>query len=350
MKLLLVGPYPPPHGGISVHVASAHRLLERSGATCRVLDCGGHRERSTGAPARAAARVRLLQQVRSHAASGFTVHAHANGHSPRSWLLLLGCGLAAQRAPGRVLTLHSGLVPRFLRTASAGTRALVRLALRRYDRVLCANDAIRAAVEPLGRHGSRARTLPAYLSAPPAEVELPRDLERWLSGRRPLLCTALFFRPEYGFDLLVAAVERLRASHPSLGCLVLGGGDEAEPARERLRARGLERAVLLAGDVDHDSCLALMSRSDLFVRPTLADGDALSVREALALGVPVVASDAGHRPPGVVLFPCGDLEALVAALGAGLDRGRQAGPGAGDGDGADGFDRLLETYREVRES
>jgi len=47
----------------------------------------------------------------------------------------------------------------------------------------------------------------------------------------------------------------------------------------------------------------------VFVRPTLADGDAVSVREALALGRVVVASAVGERPAAARLFPAGDAAA-----------------------------------------
>jgi glycosyltransferase involved in cell wall biosynthesis len=41
----------------------------------------------------------------------------------------------------------------------------------------------------------------------------------------------------------------------------------------------------------------------IFLRPTLTDGDALSIREAMAAGVPVLASDVVRRPTGVTVLP-----------------------------------------------
>jgi len=64
--------------------------------------------------------------------------------------------------------------------------------------------------------------------------------------------------------------------------------------------------VLLVGDVSHDTCLSLMAASDVFVRATLEDGDSVSVREALSLGVPVVASSTAMRPAGAILFQTGN--------------------------------------------
>ena len=50
------------------------------------------------------------------------------------------------------------------------------------------------------------------------------------------------------------------------------------------------------------------------MRATNTDGDAVAVREALNLGVPVVASDASARPDGVVLFETRNLEAMSRAV------------------------------------
>lgn len=351
MKLLLVGPYPPPHGGISVHVATAHQLLTRSGACCHVLDAGGHRKRPGGVAGSLPSGVRLLARVREHARRGWTLHLHTNGHNAKSWLVAVACAAAAREAPARVLTVHSGMAPEYLRSGGAWGRALARRALGTYDRVLCVNPEVRSAARDQGAPEERLEVVPAYLPAPPPEGELPARFREWLERHTPVLTTTLFYRPEYGFDLLLATLRRLKRRHPELGCLVLGSGEGELAARRRLREEGMAEWVHLAGDVTHDLCLALMARSDLFVRPTLVDGDALSVREALGLGLPVVASDTGHRPPGPVLFPPGDAdaleEALETALGAWERVLRRAPEGSPRGGPGDEIERLLRTYREL---
>jgi glycosyltransferase involved in cell wall biosynthesis len=67
-------------------------------------------------------------------------------------------------------------------------------------------------------------------------------------------------------------------------------------------------------DLTRPQALAIVATSDLFVRPTLADGDAISVREALALGRPVVASDVGTRPRNVSTFPAGNAAACAEVI------------------------------------
>jgi glycosyltransferase involved in cell wall biosynthesis len=92
----------------------------------------------------------------------------------------------------------------------------------------------------------------------------------------------------------------------------MGSCEHGADALECIRQSSLEGHMLLLGDVEHDRCLSVMGASDLFLRPTLHDGDSLSVREALSLGVPVVASRTGNRPGDVHLFQPGDVDDMVA--------------------------------------
>jgi glycosyltransferase involved in cell wall biosynthesis len=122
----------------------------------------------------------------------------------------------------------------------------------------------------------------------------------------------------------------------------MGRGEQRAQAEEQVREAGLEGNILLLGDVDHDACLALMSVCDVFLRPTLEDGDSISVREALSLGIPVVASRVGARPAGAILFQPGDVEDMLAKLDLALavKRGEQLHT-------AGCMERLMEIYRQV---
>ena len=85
-----------------------------------------------------------------------------------------------------------------------------------------------------------------------------------------------------------------------------------------------------------------MAACDVFVRPTLADGDSVSVREALALGRKVVATAVGHRPADVLLVPPGDDGALADALVAcASDAAPRA---AGSATAVDSLERILSLY------
>jgi glycosyltransferase involved in cell wall biosynthesis len=337
-----------------VHVLEAHRRLSAAGIECRVLNTerGGARARHWA---------NLLLAVLDHARRGWIVHLHTNGHNSKSWLLAVACGLAARLNAGSLLTLHSGMTPGYLAdrgAASPGraglqpglvsTRAsvlrrwLARFACSLYTRVVCVSPEIRTALLSLGVPRDRTEILPAYLGSHPSNTSLDPEWLLWLERHRPVLSTALFFRPEYGFDLLVETLVQLRRRHPAVGCVVMGSGEQQEQAKQRVREARLEDVVLLAGDVKHDACLAWMSASDVFVRPTLEDGDSVSVREALALGTPVVASATGMRPPGTILFQTGSVDDMLSKVEVTISapERRAALP-------EDSGARLIEIYRQL---
>ena len=62
------------------------------------------------------------------------------------------------------------------------------------------------------------------------------------------------------------------------------------------------------------SFASLLSYSDIMIRATATDGDSLSVREALDLGVRVIATDCVDRPVGVLLFKYNDEQSLIESL------------------------------------
>ena len=52
-------------------------------------------------------------------------------------------------------------------------------------------------------------------------------------------------------------------------------------------------------------------QSDVFIRSTAFDGDALSVREAMTLGIPVIATETDFRPEGVIKYGIGDVNGTL---------------------------------------
>ncbi len=347
MKVLLVGPYPPPHGGVSVHLATARENLRDSGIECRVINVD-----RTAAASTEYTRIRgglhLACLILGYSVRRWTVHVHISGHNRKGWLVALLCACAGRPAQGRVLTLHSGMSPQYLDSCDRSTRALVAFTCRNYDRIICVNSQLVATIARVGgMPRERLQMLPAFLGSRTPLCAIPDHAARWLEAHEPVLSTVLWFRPEYAFDLLIDTFEALRSRYPHAGLLVMGDSEHTPAARQMTISRGLGESVLLLGDTSHDLCLALMSRSDLFVRATLADGDAISVREALAAGVPVVASDVGARPPAAMLFTAGERSDFLAKLETALSRNNSPVPERSAFGVTGPFGRLLDIYGQI---
>jgi glycosyltransferase involved in cell wall biosynthesis len=194
-----------------------------------------------------------------------------------------------------------------------------------YERVICVNDDIASTLASLGIPEDHLETKPAFFPVDASTVPIPAEIEAWMNRHAPLISSTMFFRPEYGFDLLIRALAIVQRSHPKVGCVVIGSGEDRAEAETAIERFGMRDTVLLTGDVSHELCLQLMSRSSVFVRPTFCDGDSISVREAISLGVLVVGSNVGTRPEDTLLFEVGDIDGLVRQLENALMHGRSRG-------------------------
>ncbi len=138
----------------------------------------------------------------------------------------------------------------------------------------------------------------------------------------------------YGLDQLVELTARLKPDFPRVGIVVCFWdhvpADEAylSELRHRAEARGVADSLLF--NTRKGSFVPVLEASDVFVRPTNTDGDAVSIREALYLGVPAVASDAVERPDGTILFRTRDIGDFETKVRATLRGGRRReGRGSG---------------------
>jgi glycosyltransferase involved in cell wall biosynthesis len=331
MRVSLVGNWPRPYGGVAVHVAALARALRARGADVVVLDIGRGDHRGAGIrPARGALRYALA--LSAVAAEGRLVHLHTSGANPKSWLAALAAGRARHAGgPRGVLTLHSGSAPAYLRSDPA-RRALAATACAAFGAVVAVNQEIADELIRAGVGRTSLVVLPAFSGEVLEPLDPPPGLAAFRARHAPLLAAALAPGPVYGAAQLADAFRRLRGGFPRAGLVVFGAATGA-PSWSGPGLLGL-------GEIGHGAALAVLAEADVFVRPTLADGDALSVREALALGCAVVASDVGHRPPDCLVFPARDVEALTARLGEAVAQGRRAVPPAAPG----GFEMLFEIY------
>lgn len=328
-----VGPYPPPFGGMSIHLLRLVAGLRSRGWEVSVLAAA----RTPPDPAfnclfLGNSAWRHWAWIRRHA--GGVVHLH-DRLSP---LTLVAALAARSRRLPLVLTLHGE--PFSALTRQRGLDPFHRLALKQADHVIAVNSHVAAAIAGLVA-AARVSILPAYLPPGRGEAALASlHLRRWLDGEPDLpLLVALIYRTlpplasrtdVYGLDLLTALCGQLGAGGRSFR-LALLVAQEPQEMEERAYLASHEtqlRAVLgdRLGVFFGEYAPPAIARASVFLRPTRTDGDAVSVREALALGVPVVASDVAPRPAGVRLHRAGDVASLLAAVCTALDAGGRGIP------------------------
>jgi glycosyltransferase involved in cell wall biosynthesis len=131
--------------------------------------------------------------------------------------------------------------------------------------------------------------------------------------------------PRKGYDVLVRALGELKDLDWRAG--IAGATDRAPETAAALKASiqeaGLSERVELAGAVADAELAALYDRADLFVSPSLYEGYGMVLAEAMARGLPIVASTGGAAaetvPEAAALkVPPGDVRALAEALRAAI--------------------------------
>lgn len=347
-RVALIGPYPPPIGGISVHV---HRLASLLAAKYEVIVVDPYRERIDGldqcvigcGPLGPGAVAKSVSIVRKKSAE--IVHIHVSsmhqfaygGHVLVSML---------PRSARRILTIHSGSFVPDYEAANVLTRALIASLVRRFDLVIAVSAEIEEKLKCCGVPAERICVLPAFI---PQESDQVIDGSPYLQplrqGNRKVIVSSGYAIREYGFEVLLgvlAECEELGAGYSVALCLYNTYDDDYLRELEALIEK--VSCVRVFRDLSPAEFSAVLSSADLYVRATRRDGDAVAIREAAHYGKPVLASDCVVRPTGCRIFHTDDHGSLGEALRAEL----HAPPVGVEAQGDDTKMRYLNLYQRCR--
>ncbi|MBU6323780.1 MAG: glycosyltransferase family 4 protein [Patescibacteria group bacterium] len=196
----------------------------------------------------------------------------------------------------------------FLRRVETGVAAYARL-------VIVPSEYLKGIVTAWGIAPEKIRVI--YNAVPfEAGASVPAEVA---ALPRPLIVSAGRLVPWKHMEGVVSAVAMLRARGTDVSLALVGDG----PERERLAAYGKARlpdGFLMTGQLSHRDTLAVVAAADVFVLNSSYEGLSHLLIEALALGAPIVATDAGGNPEVIadgktgLLVPVKDTEALAAAL------------------------------------
>ena len=193
---------------------------------------------------------------------------------------------------------------------------------RRVDRVVAISEAVRAAA--VAREAAIAGKIRVVLNGirDPSAGTLtdPKTLRRTLGVQTdtPLVVCLSRLDAEKNLEVLIEAMTAVTAANPPAVCVVAGAGDEQARLQRQIDAAGLGGKVRLLGF--QADPLSLVRAGNLFVLPSALEPFGLSIVEAMALGVPVIAVRAGG-PREIVadgvsgwLVPPGDAAAMAARI------------------------------------
>ena len=319
LRMALVGPLPPPAGGMANQTRQLSELLRAAGAEVDLVP--------TNPPFRPAwvgklpvlrAGVRLAAYVLQlwHAA-GRAQLLHVMANSGWSWHLFAVPAIWVARARGVpvVVNYRGGGAAEFL----ARSQRQVRFSMRQVAALIVPSGFL---VNVFQRFGIAAEIVPNILDLArfrPADAARPGAAARQ-GGPRSQVVVARNLEVIYDNATAIQAFALLRQRLPGALLTVAGSGPEAGRLQALVLALGMNDAVRFTGTLDRDAMAALYATADVTLNPSLTDNSPNSVLESMASGVPVVSTDVGgvpfileHGRTGL-LVPPGDAQAMAAAL------------------------------------
>lgn len=297
-KILLIGPLPPPVGGVSIHIKRLSRLIDNDYNIDYVDE--SHIIKENYFNLRTLKLPEYLNKVRK----SDLLYIHSGKRQLAIFHVLIG-RLFGKRV---IMTLHG---------YPYANRKLINFVDSVFysmaDKIIVVNSFILDRVRL-----PENKCIVKWAFVPPImedEPQLPDYLSEWIAKRKNLGDVILsanayqlkYFNNEdlYGLDMCIEAAGRLVKKGYKVSFVYLVSSLEKnrelyQKYLRRINESNFRDHFLLLNDTI--SFVRLITYSDIILRPTNTDGDALTIREAIHLGKLVVASDIIPRPAGTILF------------------------------------------------
>ena len=320
-KILQIGNYPPPMCGWAIQTKLVTDELRRRGYVCDVLKINEGRQIKDPTYVDVQNGRDYLLKVLDFAFRGYRLNVHVNGMSKKGYILALIAVLAGRLVfRPALVTFHGGLSQDYFpRRDSPRLRFAFWLLFTLAGGMACDSNEIKQAIVDYGIAAEKVSSIATfstqYLHFTPAK--LSSEIEAFLAQRDPVFFCYVSFRTEYRLDVLREGMAKFRKLYPRAGFVWLGFPEKEMPAARKFVEdwpADERESLLLIGNLTHDEFLTLMSRSFACLRTPACDGVAASVLESLTLGIPVVASENGRRPAGVITYEEMSADDMVAKL------------------------------------
>lgn len=195
-------------------------------------------------------------------------------------------------------------------------RRLARMVYESADLALPVSNFLAEAIRQLGLPG------PLRVVSNPIDPQVFFPAPDW---REPVhdeavrMVTVSALTPVKRLDLLLESLARARARIPNLRLMIVGSGPLQESLAQRTRQLGIAEAIEFAGKLDRQGVAERLRQSHFYVSATATENLPVSILEALACGLPVIAPAVGGVPELVdehvgIVYESGRVDLLTHAI------------------------------------
>lgn len=306
-KIALIGAYPPPYGGISIHIQRLKDILDKKGIECFVYSFSEYDYNN----------IKNVEGIKSPLkwiinfffnANEDIIHNHGS-----DWRLRVIISLMSLMGKKSIISIHGESLKKSLE-GNYFKKIIIKTSLKFSSAVIAANRDIKELCLNIGVKPEKIHLISPFI--PPFikenEInEIPKNIKDFISKHSPIISANAykisFFNNQdlYGIDLCVILAAHLQKEYPDIGFVFLlpnvGNHDYFNKLKSILSEKNIENNFIFITE-PLDQFYPILMKSDIFVRPTNTDGDSVSIKEALYLDVPVIASDAVIRHESTILF------------------------------------------------
>ena len=316
-KIRILGPLPPPYGGVSVFVAALRKFIKESGV--KIWSYPYKDRHDAGVEYFKHRRLEILRLLLTDGYGALVLDcSHFHLEYPNPILAPIWLTLKPLLNLRWIKIVQDGSLPMRYRGFNSLQRILFWLGIRSVSEFVVVQSELERWLREEIKVRQKITLIPCLL--PPDPDSLNRPLSADLKGRlssylnKPKrVCCIGAFIPEYGFKHAAQAVETLRAeTGVDIGLVLLDGtfARETKYRDEVLRGRDW---ITTIENVRNPDVFPILKHSDTFVRAFGQESYGISRVEAIWSGLPVVATNVGETR-GMLTYEFGDIQLLTAQL------------------------------------
>jgi glycosyltransferase involved in cell wall biosynthesis len=286
VRVGLIGPFPPPPGGMANQTRQLAALLQAEGIEVDQVQTNEPYWRPVGAirGVRALFRgVPYLRRLTQMTREADVAHVMAN--SGWSWHLFVAPAvtICALRGVPVIINYRGGLAREFLSRSSW----IVLPTLRRAKAVIVPSRFLQEVFAPFG---IQAEIIPNGVDL--STFRPSSDAKR----KTVHIVVTRNLEQIYGIDVAIRAIGLLRQDYPQLKVSIAGGGPERSALEQQAAQLGLTDCVRFTGALDIPEVASLYREADIMLNPSRVDNTPNALLEAAACGVPIVSTNVGGIP------------------------------------------------------
>jgi glycosyltransferase involved in cell wall biosynthesis len=312
LRISLIGPYPPPYGGVSIHIQRLKQHLEKHEIEYCVYDYSGVPKKENQVFMIGTSKWNTIRWLLSQLLLKKENIVHFHGYFPFITSII---SLIVFKRKRIIITLH------FFRHDTKTIIDSCFMWISRITRIhfIVVGPEIKENIISFGIKSEMIDIIPAFIPPVVKEkeiAEIPQEIWHFLGCHHPIISAnaskITFYNNNdlYGLDMCIDLCANLKQFYPRIGlvCALSEISDSLyfNILKQRIKEKKIEDNFLF--QTQPCQYYPIIMKSTVFVRPTNSDGDAVSVREALHFGIPSVASDCISRPESTILFKNRDID------------------------------------------